>query len=67
MQFRFSQVPRLVEFLDKMFFIQTPAQSNAEYRYSTKVSLSTSTVSLIHPPTEPLHSTNDECLRDVGR
>ena len=28
-QFRFSQVPRLVEFLDRIYFVQTPAQSNA--------------------------------------
>ena len=28
-QFRFSQLPRLVEFLDKIYFVQTPAQSNA--------------------------------------
>ena len=28
-QFRFSQVPRLVEFLDRKYFVQTPAESNA--------------------------------------
>ena len=29
MQFCFSQVPRLVEFLDRIYFVQTSAQSNA--------------------------------------
>ena len=28
-QFRFSQVPRLVEFLDRIYLVQTSAQSNA--------------------------------------
>ena len=32
LQFRFSQVPRLVEFLDRIYLVQTPAQSNAEYQ-----------------------------------
>ena len=43
----------------------SPKQRRAPVILQT--SLSTSTVSLIHPPTEPLHSTNDEYLRDVGR
>ena len=28
-QFRFSQVPRLVKFLDRIYLVQTSAQSNA--------------------------------------
>ena len=63
-QFRFiSQVPRLIEFLDIIYFVQTPAQSNAHAQLCYQGLCQPSRyLWYIHPRTHSIVPTTNVCV-----